>query len=436
MLLLAATLLIGCRNEPYHPNDSDNQSDTEQTASNQTENDSEKDDSNGTPAEETNEDKIKKFAQFIIDSEYADAIEYYNSSLLGNFELEVMAQDKIIAICNDINNKVLSGEYDQKTVQNELGVIDKIVEGTNATPDGYNQVLDSIDFSLESKAAYSAATDLESLKSYSDAIKQYKLVIEGDSNYASAQEAIERCTETLKNDALTQAAALVSENDYISAINVLNEAFKTLPDESDLQAKITVYEKSYISYVVSQANAAFVTPASDYEAALNIINAGLQYYPEDQALNEKKAYYLSYAPVDLFDMKAIRGNAEYANSDTDTYLNKYTKCFRGGYTSEHLDKSTDITFDLKEQYNIFTSTVYGRSNSNSGRYAEIKIYGDGIILYEKENIPDNTTRAFDISIDVTGISELRIVINSKSYFNGKTYIGGIGMTNMMLQRNI
>lgn len=426
MLLLAATLLIGCRNEPYHPNDSDNQSDTEQTASNQTENDSEKDDSNGTPAEETNEDKIKKFAQFIIDSEYADAIEYYNSSLLGNFELEVMAQDKIIAICNDINNKVLSGEYDQKTVQNELGVIDKIVEGTNATPDGYNQVLDSIDFSLESKAAYSAATDLETLKNYSDAIKQYKLVIEGDSNYASAQEAIERCTETLKNDALTQAEELVSENDYISAINVLNEAFKTLPDESDLQAKITVYEKSYISYVVSQANAAFVTLASDYEAALNIINAGLQYYPENGNLSEKKAYYLSYKPINIYDLNSIRGEAYTVGSDTDTYGNTYTKCYICGYYNVWA-RSADITYDLNESYNTFTATIYGRSNDNNSEYAYIKIYGDDILIYENNQIPDNTTKPFNISLNVTGVSELRILMEGN---------GEVSMTNTYIQKTV
>lgn len=426
MLLLAATLLIGCRNEPYHPNDSDDQSDTEQTASNQTENDSEKDDSNGTPAEETNEDKIKKFAQFIIDSEYADAIEYYNSSLLGNFELEVMAQDKIIAICNDINNKVLSGEYDQKTVQNELGVIDKIVEGTNATPDGYDQVLDSIDYSLESKAAYSAATDLESLKNYSDAIKQYKLVIEGDSNYTAAQEAVERCTETLKNDALTQAEELVSENDYISAINVLNEAFKTLPDESDLQAKITVYEKSYISYVVSQANAAFVTPASDYEAALNIINAGLQYYPENGDLSEKKAYYLSYAPVNICDLESIRGEAYTVQSDTDTYGNTYTKCFICHWSNEW----ADITYNLNGSYNLFTATIYGRSNENDSEYAYIKVYGDDVLIYENNQISDNTTKPFDISLNVTGVSELRILMDNDL---GRA---NIGMTNTYIQKTV
>lgn len=431
LLLISATLLVGC--SVNEVDDDDDDDDDEKQVEKTTREDRYSTSVTTTavpeqPDEPTTDESVQAFTQLVIDSEYADAIEYYNTNLVGNYELEMGAQDGLIGLCGDVYEKVLSGEYDEKTANTKIGVLNKVVDGIGVTPDGYYDAVEAIQGSLESKAAYAAASDLEALKNYADAIEQYKQVIEGDSNYTAAQEAIERCTETFKNDALAEAEELVGENDYIGAINVLSEAFKTLPEESDLQAKITVYEKSYISYVLSEADGAFVTPATDYEAALTIINAGLQYYPENESLLEKKEYYASYEPVSVYDMTAIRGDASRLATDTDTYLNTFTKCFYCEYS--FVTKDADITYDLGKQYNTFSFTGYGRESGNTTYYASMYIYGDDVLLYRRDSIPTNSTRPFDETIDISGVTELRIVV---SYDPDR---GSIGMTNMYLQKTV
>ncbi len=430
LLLISAALLVGCSvNEVEDDEDDDDkEKQVEKTSP---------EDGDGTgvsttaapdqPDEPAADESVQAFTQLVIDSEYANAIEYYNTNLVGNYELEMGAQNGIMDLCTDVNEKILSGEYDEKTANNKIGVLNKVVDGIGVTPDGYQDAVEAIEFSLESKAAYTAAADLETLKNYTNAIEQYKLVIESDSNYASAQEAIERCTETLKSEALAEAEELVGENDYIGAINVLSEAFKALPEESDLQAKITVYEKSYISHVLSEADDAFVTPATDYKAALSIINAGLQYYPEDAGLLEKKDYYASYAPVSVYDMTAVRGTIDKRSSKTDIYQNDFNDCF----AISSLAKQNDITFDLNKKYNTFSFTVFGMCDTNTTYYGRVYIYGDNVLLYQKESIASNAIRPFDITVDVSGVSELRIVLERDT-----AGFDCIGMTNMYLQKTV
>lgn len=58
-----------------------------------------------------------------------------------------------VELCNGINDEALADELTEKEVKNKLGVIEKVVSGTNVTPDGYREILKKTDGSLASKAA-------------------------------------------------------------------------------------------------------------------------------------------------------------------------------------------------------------------------------------------------------------------------------------------
>ena len=62
----------------------------------------------------------------------------------------------------------------------------------------------------------------------------------------------------------------------------------------------------------------------------------------------------------------------------------------------------------------------------------VEIYSDGKIVYQNLNIADNSTQPFIISLDVTGVTELRIVLTRNNGAIG----AGIGMTNMVVQKTV
>ncbi len=85
-----------------------------------------------------------------------------------------------------------------------------------------------------------------------------------------------------------------------------------------------------------------------YEEALKIIQSGLQNYPEEQILQDKRNYYQSFAPVNLYDLDAVKGEASTHDTDTGTYKDEYSKYFWIGYGDWSIwSGDTDITFDLK-----------------------------------------------------------------------------------------
>jgi tetratricopeptide (TPR) repeat protein len=304
-----------------------------------------------------------------------------------------------------------------------------VLSNTNIVVSDYDTIKTNIGVSIASKAAFSAAKELETLKKYTDAITEYKKVIDTDSNYNEAQIAIERCTATLKQTVFDKVETLVGNNEYISAIAQLKELSTKLPEDDEIIAKISVYEKVYISNTIETAAAAFVTPSKDYSNALSIINSALQYYPDNIDLNAKKNYYQTFAPVYLFDMTKLKGEADTLKTDTDIYGNSYEKCFWAGYNSM-LYNSTDISYNLSKTYNTFTATVYCRSKKNDVQNMTVEIYADGKLVFQKLKIADNATTPFTINLDVTGVTELRIVLDRDT----GAIASGIGMTDMIVQK--
>ncbi|MGM9647218.1 MAG: hypothetical protein ACI3YH_03695 [Eubacteriales bacterium] len=408
-LLLAATLVTGC----------DSSIENEEGESKKAAKTTQATTSAGTAPDssgvQSSEEQLQKFVAYIQSSEYANAIDLYNSQFVGNYALEMSAQDQIVELCNGINDKALADELTEKEVKNKLGVIEKVVSGTNVTPDGYREILKKIDGSLASKAAYSAAVDLEKLANYTDAIAQYKLVIEGDSNYSDARTAIERCTNQYKQNVFSQAETLASEKDYMGAVSLLKKAAQALPEESDIQAKITVYEKTYVSNALSEADAAFVTPAKDWETALGIINAALQYFPSDQGLKEKKSYYAEYAPVELNNLEVYLRDCTLTDSEKDIYGNNH----RNVISTAFLQNYGCIIYILNGEYNTLTLTAYGNGNtyiSNTDGSISVRDFSSG--EYESStylflmNDISSVAKPIEYEIDVTGVQIVRIWVGN------------------------
>jgi len=375
---------------------------------------------------------INDFIKLIKSGEYLKAVEYYNTEIFGNYSREYDSKQEILNLLDSLYYDILNGTKDSSDSDKLLATIDRVMSNTDFSIDSYQEKKANIESALLSKLSYKSGCELENFKNYSDAISEYKKVIEDDSDYSLAQDAIKRCTSSFKEEVFSYIAILIENNNFTDAIAKLKELNAVAPHDNEILSKITTYEKAYIKHIVSESEKIFVNPEKDYSQALSIINAGLQHYKDNEELNFKKAYYESFAPINLYDMKKLKGSASSYDTDSDIYGNDYSKCFWAGYDSWMIWYDTDISYNLNNQYNRFTATLFSRSKSNTTQEMTVIIYGDGKPLYENYSIKDNSTKAFDVEINVTGISELRIVLTR----NGGGICSGIGMTNMIIQKTV
>lgn len=367
--------------------------------------------------------EVNTFVDYVTNGSYLDAVDHYNNAIYGNYNLESEATTALVNLLLQTQQGVLNGTVDKTTAEATLGVVTNVADNAGIYIDDMDNYTNSISEAIASKAAFQAAKDLEALRNYADAITQYALVIEGDSNYAAAQSAIANCKATLKQETFNQLAGL----DYLTAIEKLQTLYALMPEDADVISKLTVYETTYISDAIARAEAAFVSPATDYEAALAIINAAIQHYPDNANLLAKRDYYQSFIPVDLYTMKALKGRAGSKYDATeDTYGNTHNNCF---LVNEYWD--TDITFHTDSNYNTFSFTYFGQDKSNYPYHGKIVIYGDGVQLFQKQNIPNNSTPPTTVTVDITGVSELRIFMEC-----GGSWEEAMGMTDMFIQRTV
>lgn len=405
LLLICSALLVGCTSEPYLGNDS------KKTGDEQTEKDSQKDKDKTNSSDETSktneatDDRLASFEQLIKDSEYASAIEYFNSTLSGNYELEVGAQDVLIDICNDINDKVLSGEYDEKTAKTNLGVIDKVVDGTQVSPKGYDEVVAKIDGSLESKAAFDAAMTFESLSNYGDALQRYQMVITNDSNYLEAQNGIERCISTIRQNALDSAQTYADQSNYIESIREINSAISYISDDVSLTAALDVYETQYVKQILDTVDK--LKSESNFAQVIPTLNEARNILPYNKELEQ--AYPILIDNCLLLNSSGFNTNQK---EREDSLGKTYYECSTvfsicdGGY-AEYSIKDTNVSC---VSFSLAPIHFY-----ESSRTGSLTILADDKIVYTSPIISQKTEK-FDVKVDIPQSTKfIRLEFDANAY---------------------
>lgn len=377
------------------------------------------------------EKETKTFIKYVSKDAYEDAIDIYNDKIAGDVGLEQEASACLESFMKDIINEILSGKYDKETAEIKTITVEKVYQSTNCEMKNYDTIKEDIEEALASKVAYKNGTTFFEEKNYREAIVELSKVLTKDSNYKDAMKKKQKAIELYKEHVLNTAKKFVKEEEHQKAIDILSSAVEILTKDSDLLAELNTIQKKHIAKFIEEADAIF-TDYTKYEDALNIIQSALQSCPEDEQLKQERDYYLSFKPINLYDLSSVKGKAAKKETDIDTYKNEYEKCFWVGYGNFAIwSDETDIAYNLEAKYNKFTATVYSRSNKIDYAYHTITIYGDGQKLYENTKVVDNV-KPFEISVDVTGISELRIFMDRTGYSGPIT--SGVGLTNMILQK--
>jgi len=226
---------------------------------------------------------------------------------------------------------------------------------------------------------------------------------EANENESTVSEVhMEESTPSVSSTSKTSANQENSKTSTTSKAST-NNTNNTSPT-SLLAVSTGIDKASYIRDAIKQAETSFVS-YTDYMKALNIIKQAQQKYPDDADLKAKENYYKSFAPVSIFDLKSYT-KSDYAPSE------KSNKKDTMGNTYEMSLMTHDLpghqTYDIGKKYNILKGKAsildtYG----NMDNFGFIKIYGDGILLYSKTNFT-GSTKPLDISVDITGVTDLKI----------------------------
>ena len=132
----------------------------------------------------------------------------------------------------------------------------------------------------------------------------------------------------------------------------------------------------------------------------------------------------AYAPVDLTSLTPyFEGVIDvFTDGIRDTMGNTYRTGMRG-YMSTSDSSRFDCfhIWDIGCQYNTLTATGIIREEDKGSRCEGCyRIYGDGILLYERYNI-GSTTKPYSIEVDITGVTDLKI----EMYGEGNMGTGGM-----------
>ena len=282
-------------------------------------------------------------------------------------------------------------------------------------------------------------SDPEIKKIYDDSVAKYKEIViqkadeyitAGD--YSSATSVITTAVRIIgedndlnnklafinRSEIYTTVVGYKNNGDYAAAITYVNERLDVVGTDSEILLVLSECENEYRKAVISKA--ASIYQSSGYQAALAEINAGLAVMQNDSELLSEQAAYLACEPIILFSMDPYTkdGDIMHYSSMKDTMGNTHSDVLMG----YEIDGASE-TYDIGGQYNKLTGTIFVREDDKGKENAAgIRIYGDGVLLYENMNIT-SSTKPTAIDVNISGVVDLKIVL----YCGGGNWMSGYDM---------
>ena len=358
------------------------------------------------------------------------------------------------------------------------------------------KILSKLNDLILSKQAYEDAMDAVAGEDYLTAYMLLQNVIEEDSNYETAsskmteivndgmrslkqeiddtvaakefQKAIDLVNEAIslwgetdflidmsvslptqwQESNIADAEALRQQGRYAEALEIAAEAYNA---SGAMEIPPAVYEEfskitdAWTEVIFAQAAEAFGSDR-DYEAAIRVLQTcGLT----DMRIDDEIARYQDYAPKNLLDMKYTRKGSDIllaytADSLKDVNGHNYPKDgaivpYDSGYGNSKVEDSY-IVYYLGGEYKDLTATLYRPYASlsvleNGWDYGTVaKIYGDGVLLYEGPQITPGTYQEYDISVDVTGVRELKFILFGCGAESSSYRVPELGISNITIRK--
>lgn len=391
---------------------------------------------------------------------YEDAYEIYEDY----FEDEDIPQELMTALASNLETakaQFISGEKEYELTIEAINAVKNM--NINELEEQVSDTLKYVNALNESRIAFELGNQYIEDKKYSDAITQFKLVIEDDADYATAQESLESAISSYRTEQLSEAAEKADSGEVDAAITILKSSLKVLendpqitqqlqkyenqkltdiketalanakssadsgdlktavqglekllksyPDDSDIKNQYNAYVEQYVSNVVSQANA--LVDAKDYDGALQQLDAAMNVLPDNQTLSDRYNAINNAKPVPLNSIVMRNFDnfyaAENAVEDIDgkTYPANNLFITYDGYWFY----SSTVECNLDKKYSKFTATLAPKNSFSEDGAIMVEIYGDNDTLLKSYKITQKT-EAFGIEVNVSGVKWLKIKTSS------------------------
>ena len=188
-----------------------------------------------------------KYIALIKKGEATKATELYESKISGNNKKAERLRTELTEEITDIFDKY----YDEKISYEEAAKRISIYKNAKVIAKNYNDTYKKINSLYTSRCSFEEAKKAESNNDFKTAITKYKLVIQDDKNYDSAQNSIEKLKVNYKAEKLSEAENFVENRKITEAINVLNEIKNTLGQDDEITKLLNEYkilkEEEYVT---------------------------------------------------------------------------------------------------------------------------------------------------------------------------------------------
>lgn len=422
-----------------------------------------------------------------------EANQLYLEKIAGNSEKEFDLEDALQTYIEGLYDDLNSGKVSSAEAQ----AFSSTVYSMDMDSSSYTRkILSKLNDLILSKQAYEDAMDAVAGEDYLTAYMLLQNVIEEDSNYETAsskmteivndgmrslkqeiddtvaakefQKAIDLVNEAIslwgetdflidmrvslptqwQESNIADAEALRQQGRYAEALEIAAEAYNA---SGAMEIPPAVYEEfskitdAWTEVIFAQAAEAFGSDR-DYEAAIRVLQTcGLT----DMRIDDEIARYQDYAPKNLLDMKYTRKGSDIllaytADSLKDVNGHNYPKDgaivpYDSGYGNSKVEDSY-IVYYLGGEYKDLTATLYRPYASlsvleNGWDYSTVaKIYGDGVLLYEGPQITPGTYQEYDISVDVTGVRELKFILFGCGAESPSYRVPELGISNITIRK--
>lgn len=252
---------------------------------------------------------------------------------------------------------------------------------------------------------------------------------------AEAENVVGKTTEleSLISEIYTQKYADSIENayvseDYLSVIQYYEEAsdndYVVISEDMTLDYSSSV--TNYLNDINERAETAF-GDEKDYSAAIDVLRAAISEVGDDadllSELEQKRDYYKQYIPIPLTSLEYTQktdviliGGAESEDAKDVNGIQYDASTVIRPEAGKYADVGHGhVIYNLNLEYSSLSGVLYrpyrSLSYSNPDGFenlAEVKIYGDDVLLYDSPRIDTDVYDSFEISVDVTGVRNLKI----------------------------
>lgn len=220
------------------------------------------------------------------DADYVGAMATYKLNYAADDDRSSLIralESRLQTLQEDFQNEKI--EY--AVAQMELSTISEmsIEEISAALEDAAKQ----IDILNTSRTAYQTGIRMFNEKDYPGAIVQLSKVAEQDKNYEDAKDKLSQAIEKYRPTILNAAKKYADQKDLKAAISQIKTGLETIPKDSVLTEQLNVYTKAYADSVrddaIAQADALMAN--NDIESAITLMANALEDVGEDSAMQAK-----------------------------------------------------------------------------------------------------------------------------------------------------